>query len=49
MSTRTPAPSRLRSCLVPVGIGLAVSAGIAALLLPAVQKARDAARMAQLT
>jgi hypothetical protein len=50
MSSDILAPSRgARSCLVPVGVCLAFSAGIAALLIPAVQKARDAARMAQLT
>lgn len=49
MSTDTAPPRRLRSCLVPMGIGLAISAGIAAMLVPAARKARDAARMAQLT
>ena len=49
MSTDTAPSRRARSCLVPVGICLAISGGIATLLVPAVQKARDAARMAQLT
>ena len=41
--------SRARSCLVPIGVCLAISGGIVAVLAPMVQKARDAARMSQLT
>ena len=50
MSTSIPAPRRrIRSCLVPVGIGLAVSAGIAGLLYPAVRNARRAVSMSAVT
>ncbi len=50
MSTNIPAPRRrIRSCLVPVGVCLGLSAGIAGLLCVGVRKAQDSARMSQLT
>lgn len=49
MTTDTAPSRRARSCLVEAGISLGILTGLVALLIPAVQKARDAARMAQLT
>jgi hypothetical protein len=50
MSSDTPAPSRgFRSCLVPIGVCLAISAGIAALLYPAVRASRRAVNMSVVT
>jgi hypothetical protein len=50
MSSSVPAPRRsVRSCLVPVGVCLAISGGIAALLYPAVRASRRAVNMSVIT
>ena len=50
MSSDVPTLSRgVRSCLVPVGVCLAISAGLAALLYPAVRSSRRAVNMSVIT